>query len=378
MSISTVGLAELRKFLRASWAQTTLIQLARYTVIRGFTLLITVVVGVYMTILIANMGGYVDQIRKAEIREEIAIRVINDPAMRMHSPEDRLRIIEEQARLEERRLGLDQPFLVRSAYFLQNALTLRLGFAQLMSSDSGSRQVQWILIERLPTTILLFATADLLIFFFSVMIALMLSRNYGSWLDRAFVVLSPLSAAPPWFYGLFLIVIFAGWLRLLPFGGLVDAPPPPTFPEYALGVLKHMILPVSALFISSIFISVYSWRTFFLIYSSEDYVELAKAKGLSGRAIEYRYILRPTLPPIMTNFMLTVISLWMGAPILESVFNWPGMGRTLYQAIGLFDTPVIVGATVIFAYLLAITVFVLDIIYAILDPRVRIGEGGQA
>lgn len=139
-----------------------------------------------------------------------------------------------------------------------------------------------------------------------------------------------------------------------------------------------MILPVSALFISSIFISVYSWRTFFLIYSSEDYVELAKAKGLSGRAIEYRYILRPTLPPIMTNFMLTVISLWMGAPILESVFNWPGMGRTLYQAIGLFDTPVIVGATVIFAYLLAITVFVLDIIYAILDPRVRIGEGGQA
>ncbi|WP_416201858.1 ABC transporter permease [Thermoflexus sp.] len=358
--------------------QTTVVQLARYTVIRGFTLLITVVIGVYMTVLIANMGGYVDQIRKAEIREEIAIRIMNDPAMRMRSPEDRLRIIEEQVRLAERRLGLDQPFLVRSAYFLQNALTLRLGFAQLMSSDSGSRQVRWILIERLPTTILLFATADLLIFFVSVLIALMLSRRYGSWLDRAFVVLSPLSAAPAWFYGLFLIVIFAGWLRVLPFGGLVDAPPPPTFPEYALSVLKHMILPASALFISSIFISVYSWRTFFLIYSSEDYVELAKAKGLSGRAIEYRYILRPTLPPIVTNFMLTVISLWMGAPILESVFNWPGMGRALYQAIGLFDTPVIVGATVIFAYLLAITVFVLDIIYAILDPRVRVGEGGQA
>lgn len=378
MSAPAAALAELRKFLWASRMQATVVQLARYTVIRGFTLLITVVIGVYMTVLIANMGGYVDQIRKAEIREEIAIRIMNDPAMRMRSPEDRLRIIEEQARLAERRLGLDQPFLVRSAYFLQNALTLRLGFAQLMSSDSGSRQVRWILIERLPTTILLFATADLLIFFVSVLIALMLSRRYGSWLDRAFVVLSPLSAAPAWFYGLFLIVIFAGWLRVLPFGGLVDAPPPPTSLEYALSVLKHMILPASALFISSIFISVYSWRTFFLIYSSEDYVELAKAKGLSGRAIEYRYILRPTLPPIVTNFMLTVISLWMGAPILESVFNWPGMGRALYQAIGLFDTPVIVGATVIFAYLLAITVFVLDIIYAILDPRVRVGEGGQA
>jgi peptide/nickel transport system permease protein len=124
---------------------------------------------------------------------------------------------------------------------------------------------------------------------------------------------------------------------------------------------------------------VYSNRTFFLIYSSEDYVDMAKAKGLQDREIERRYILRPTLPTIITSFALLLISLWTGAPIFETVFNWPGLGRTIYQAVGLFDTPVIVASTVLFAYLLAITVFLLDFIYALVDPRVKIGgqEGGQ-
>jgi peptide/nickel transport system permease protein len=65
--------------------------------------------------------------------------------------------------------------------------------------------------------------------------------------------------------------------------------------------------------------------------------------------------------------------MWTGAPILETVFNWPGLGRTLFLAVGLYDTAVIVGETVIFSYLLAITVFALDFIYAIVDPRVKIG-----
>lgn len=104
---------------------------------------------------------------------------------------------------------------------------------------------------------------------------------------------------------------------------------------------------------------------------------MAKAKGLPDRLIERRYILKPTLPPILTDFLLTVIYLWTGAVILETVFNWPGLGRALYQAIGSFDTAVIVGAQVIFAYLLAATVFVLDLLYAVVDPRVRIGEEGK-
>jgi peptide/nickel transport system permease protein len=135
-----------------------------------------------------------------------------------------------------------------------------------------------------------------------------------------------------------------------------------------------MILPVLALTLSQIFLQVFSWRTFFLIYSSEDYVDMAKAKGLTSREIERKYILRPTLPTIITSFALLLIITWTGAPILETIFNWPGLGRTLFQAVGFFDTPVIIGGTVIYSYLLALTVFLLDFIYALVDPRVKIGS----
>jgi peptide/nickel transport system permease protein len=158
---------------------------------------------------------------------------------------------------------------------------------------------------------------------------------------------------------------------------MVDAPPPESTIGYALSLGKHLILPTTAIIISTVFLNTYNWRTFFLIYSSEDYVEMAKAKGLSDREIERRYILRPTLPTIITSFALLLITLWTGAIILETVFNWPGLGKALYQAIGLYDTPVIVGSQVIYAYLLAITVFLLDFIYALVDPRVRIGGGGR-
>jgi len=154
---------------------------------------------------------------------------------------------------------------------------------------------------------------------------------------------------------------------------MTDSPPPSNPIDFALNVLKHLILPASSLVISSLFLSIYNWRTFFLIYSSEDYVEMAKAKGLPSRDVERRYILRPTLPTIITNFALTLIGLVGGAIITETVFLWPGLGRTLYEAIGLYDTPVIVGTTIIYAYLLAITVFLLDFIYALVDPRVKIG-----
>ncbi len=158
---------------------------------------------------------------------------------------------------------------------------------------------------------------------------------------------------------------------MLPFGGMVCAAAREPL-NYALSLMKHLILPVTAWLLSAGVLTIYNWRTFFLIYSSEDYVDMAKAKGLSSRAIERRYILRPTLPTIIT-FALTLIALWTGAIILETVFNWPGIGRLNFRAIGLYDTPVIVGISIIYAYLLAITVFLLDFVYALVDPRVKVG-----
>ena len=352
-------------------------RVARYTLARLVTMAITVVIGLYLTILIANMGGYVDKIRMGQIREDVNQKVANNPQNRGLSIGVREKLINDEITLEAHRLGMDRPFIQRSFDFLWDAITLNLGRAQNMTSNSGSGSVRLIILERLPATLVLFGASDIILFILALVFALMLSRSYGSGFDKLSVALTPLSSAPGWFYGIFLILLFASVFHFLPFGGMVDAPPPDDKISYALSVLKHMILPVAAYSISSIFLSIFSWRTFFLIYSSEDYVDMAKAKGLTSRDINSRYILRTTLPTIITSFALLVISSWTGAPIFETIFSWPGLGRALYQAVGLFDTPVIVGETVIFAYLLAITVFLLDIVYAIVDPRVKIGGEGS-
>jgi len=339
-------------------------------------MMVTVTIGVYLTILIANMGGYVDTIMRNEIRDNITQGILANINYRSLSTEAKAELIQTKIATEEKRLGLDQPFAVRSVRYLKNALTLNLGRAIHMKSDQGSKEVRLILLERLPATLLLTGSSELILFFGSVFIALSLSRKYGSFWDKIIIAFSPTSAAPPWFYGIFFILIFAAIFKILPFGGLVDSPSPDNPLDYGLSVLKHLILPASSVIISAIFLSIYNWRTFFLIYSSEDYVEMAKAKGLTSRDIERRYILRPTLPTIITNFALLLITLWTGFIVTETVFLWPGLGITLFRAIGFYDTPVIVGSTIIYAYLLAITVFLLDFVYALVDPRVKVGSGG--
>jgi peptide/nickel transport system permease protein len=353
--------------------ESTFVRVSRYILMRLLTLFVTVVIGIYLTILIANMGGYVDTIMRGEIHDRVTGSILGNAAFLKMAPEVRQKLIDERIAAEEERVGLNVPIAIRNFRYLSSALTLQLGRALNMTSDSGSKQVRLILLERLPATLLLMGISQLFLFFSSVLLALNLSRRYGNFWDKLVVTLSPTSAVPPWFYGIFLILIFAALLKVLPFGGMVDSPPPSNPIDYSLSLLKHLMLPALSLVLSSFFLSIYNYRTFFLIYSSEDYVEMAKAKGLPSRDVERRYILRPTLPNIITNFALLIITLWTGATITETVFLWPGLGRTLYQAIGLYDIPIIVGSTIIYAYLLAMTVFLLDFIYALVDPRVKVG-----
>lgn len=353
--------------------ESTFVRVSRYVVVRLLTLFVTVVIGIYLTIVIANMGGFVDTIMKGEIRERVTQSLIASTVGQQMDPETRQKLIQERIAAEEERMGLNVPIAIRNFRYLSNALTLQLGRAINMTSDSGSKAVRLIILERLPATLLLMGISQLFLFFSSIFLALNLSRRYGNFWDKVVVALSPTSAVPPWFYGIFLILIFAALLKVLPFGGMVDSPPPSNRFDYSLSLAKHLILPGLSLVLSSFFLSIYTYRTFFLIYSSEDYVEMAKAKGLPAREVEQRYILRPTLPNIITNFALLIISLWTGATITETVFLWPGLGRTLYQAIGLYDIPIIVGSAIIYAYMLALTVFLLDFIYALVDPRVKIG-----
>lgn len=348
------------------------LRLFRYVLVRGFSLFLATMGGVYLTILVANMGGYVDQIRRAEIQEQVAERLEQDPSFAALPPELRRRRFEEAVALEEERYGLHRPFLVRSLVHLLHALRLDLGHAYVLTSDSGSRRVAAILRERLPPTLLLFGAAHLLLFVLSLMLALFLTRHYGTFWDRLWTFLAPLSAPPGWFYGLVLIVLFAAWWHWFPFGGMVRVPPPHAWPRYVMDVVHHATLPVAALVLSNLFAGVYHWRTFFLIFAREDYVEMARAKGLPPALLERRYLVRPALPPLVTHFALVMLRSWMGAPVFETVFNWPGLGRVYVEALRALDVPVMVGVTVVFAYLLAGTVFLLDVLYAWLDPRVQV------
>lgn len=355
--------------------QSTLKRVLKYSGVRLISLIITVIIGVYLTIMIANMGGYVDELQKGMIDDRITQEAANDPTVRQMTPAARADYIQQKKELEYQRLRLDEPFIIKSFRFLKNAILLDFGKASMMVSDSGSKQVNLIISERLAPSLLLMGTADLILFFMAMAISLALSRRYGSFIDKVFISLSPLSSMPAWFFGIFLILLFAAVLKILPFSGMIDAPPPEDGWPYVFSVLRHLTLPVVSLIISQSFAAIYGWRTFFLIYSSEDYVEMAKAKGLPSKLIKRRYILRPTLPTILTNFSLLMITSWMGAMLTETIFKWPGLGTVIFRAVGLYDTAVIVATTIIYGYLLAITVFLLDFIYAIVDPRVKVGTG---
>ncbi|MEM1510208.1 MAG: ABC transporter permease [Thermoproteota archaeon] len=345
----------------------------KFLAIRTGTVAISLIIAVYLTIIVANLGGLLDQIKILEISDAVYERIRSDPRFAQYTAEERKMIAEEMIQVEIRRLGLDKPFIVRSFIYLRDALTLNLGRSFNLISNTGSREVRVIIFERLSPTILLFTSSQLIMFFATLFSGLYLSRHYGSKLDKTIVSLAPMSSIPGWFYGIFLIILFASVLKILPYGGMVDAPPPQDKLMYALSVLKHMVLPLTAVFISGFFIGVYGNRTYFLIFSMEDYVEMAKAKGLPPRLIERRYILRPALPPIITGLLLGLIGSWMGGIITERIFTWPGMGTLMYAAISTNDAPVIIGVATIYAFLLAVTVLALDVIYMIVDPRIRYG-----
>ncbi len=347
----------------------------KYTVKKAIILFLTVVVGLYATILIANMGGYVDKIFEGMIADQMMAYGFG--ANRL--PEEQLEQIQWQ--LEEN-MGLHDPFLLRTIRWLLHGLTLNYGEPQYnygffsMVWGRGDENVRKLVFQRLPFTLILVGASNLLVFLASISAALVLSRKYGSLMDRVSATLASLSSAPSWVFGVILLVFAASrYSILLP--KQIDLQFADFSPEFLKLVLRQMILPVIAIFLSIFFQGVYAWRTFFLIYSQEDYVDMARAVGLSARKIERQYILRPTFPYVITSFAMMMITVWESSIALELLFYWPGIGPLFLSAAGRFDTSLIVGIVVVFAYLLATTVFVLDLVYGMVDPRVRVGQNGQ-
>jgi len=372
---------------------------------KALLIAITIFIGTFITIQMMNRdvvtGFTTDRAQMDALMERQVERAVNEfmrtPEIRDLPPEEE---DTKQALIDAFReeliaeTGLNLPTFQRHVKWTLNALTfnwgrIRIGEAIPWGGFFMARQamnLNEIILNYLPNTLLLVGSAYLLVFLIGLPLSLRMSRNYGKWYDKLFSFFAALSSIPSWVYGIILITIFALELRLLPTGRMVGNFPPETTWGYILVVGRHMILPVSAIFLSVFFTLVYSWRTFFITFSSEDYVELGKAVGMSDRKLERNYILKPTLPYVITSFSLMFVTFWQMTLALEVVFNWPGIGwlyvvRALPNLWGESTYPgdlvISISLVVMFAYLMGMVVLLLDLAYVIVDPRIRLSKKGN-
>jgi len=355
---------------------------ARYLGGRTAALLASVVLAVYLTIYVVNLGGFLDQVISAEISLGVAMRVKGGWLRELSAEERSARVEVTVAALEEA-AGLSEPLAARSARWLWRALTLQWGESRLASVRVNGRmtqQVHDLVLNALPKTLLLFGLANLGVFLAGIGLALPLSRNQGRWVDRAIAVLSPLSAGPPWIYGILLTVVVFQVPALRSLTSYLTTWPDRFSWPHLLLILQTMCLPVLSVIASKLLQSVNQWRSYFTLYRSEDYVQTAEALGLGRGRVERRFVLLPALPAVLTHLALLLTALWQEVIVLEYFFRVAGVGQLLIRGLRAHDVPTILGLVVLFAYLLALTLLALEVAIALVDPRVRLGnkqgEGG--
>lgn len=344
----------------------------RYLTKKGLFLIITLVFALYLTVVIANFGGYVDEILRAQARFD-AIRGCNqDLACSQLPPAQKNATIEDNYNSYVESRGLNQDFVSKSFRFTWDLMNFRLGRALELRDLQGTDDVASIIAERLPRTVLLFTTSSLIAAGMGIWLGLRMARKALSVLDRGLTVISiTTTVVPPWVFGILFILVFAFLIPIFPSGGMVSVPAKTDPFEYAWDMVVHMTLPAIALILSAFGSWAYTTRNLVLQILDEDYIYAARARGLPEKTILRRYVLRSASPPTVTSLALTVITSWQGAIITETVFAWPGLGRLFFEAIASLDAPVVIGLTAVYAYLLVLTVFLLDLVYGLLDPRVK-------
>ncbi|PCN50002.1 hypothetical protein B6U99_06810 [Candidatus Geothermarchaeota archaeon ex4572_27] len=216
---------------------------AKYLTKRAVLLIITLIIATYLTILIANLGGYVDEILKSQIEMEVAQQLARNPEFQALPAEKQEEMMRRMvARIKA--MGLDKPFLERSFIYFEKALTLDLGRAMTIRSASGSKCVRDIIFERLPWTVYLFTTGTLLSAVIGIFLGLRMGRRALSTFDRGASMYAIVSQSiPPWFLGIIFILVFAFQLRIFPPGGLVSRPHE-EFLGFLLDFLHHLALPL--------------------------------------------------------------------------------------------------------------------------------------
>lgn len=279
------------------------------------------------------------------------------------------RFTEKTRQILTRMFGLDQPILTRYEKYIVNMLTLNLGVSFL-----SRRPVIEDVMIYLPNTLLLLGLAIALSIVIGIPLGIRAASGRGGKVDALITTIGLISFATPAFlFQLICRLTLSHWLGLFPFGLMHSIPPPSDLLAYTWDVSYHLALPVFTIVaINFGYWSLYS-RNITLDALTEDYITTARAKGVSERDVTYKYAFRASLPPIVTLVALSIPTIVTGAVMTEYIFSWPGIGWWLLDSMMGGDYPAVQGLLFIFSVLMLSANFFADILYAILDPRIRVG-----
>ena len=258
--------------------------------------------------------------------------------------------------------GLDLPLHEQLARYLSHAAVGDFG----VSFRSG-QSVFELLMQRLPATISLGAAALVVGLLIAFPLGILSAIRRGSALDHFARIGSQIGISVPDFWlAILFILLFAGTLRLLPPSGYVALTEDPT--EW----LRHVIMPALTVGLISGSIMTRFIRSATLEANSQDFARTARAKGLYESTVLRDHVLRNAMVPIITVAGIQLASLLAGVIVVEVVFAWPGLGRLTYDAVLARDYPVIQGAVLLVAAIFLVANLVVDALYAIIDPRIRV------
>jgi len=258
-------------------------------------------------------------------------------------------------------LGLDRPLHIQFFTWLWSLLRGDLGI-----SIFSNLPVTRLIGQRLEPTLLLALVSIVLSVVIAVPLGVLAAWKAGSWIDRAVMIFAVVGFSVPVFVvGYILIYIFALELKWLPVQGFRS--PGTDF----LGFLRHIILP--AITLSAIYIALIAriTRASVLEVLEEDYIRTARAKGQTERKVLFAHALRNAAVPIVTVIGIGIALLIGGVVITETVYNIPGLGRLVFDAILKRDYPIIQGLILMFSFVYVLVNLIVDILYTLLDPRIR-------
>ena len=267
--------------------------------------------------------------------------------------------------------GLDQGLATQYVKYLAALATGELGV-----SFTHRRPVSELLAVVLPNTLLLAAAALLLDFLLGVALGVFQAMRARSPTDVALGAGTLFLASVPTFWlGMILIIVFAQWLDFFPVGGIQDAVRGATgWTGRVLDRAWHLVLPAVTLGVVGAATTARYQRAAALDAKAHDYVRTARAKGVPERLVMYRHVLRNALLPTVTLFGLSFPFLLTGSVLIETLFNWPGMGRLAAKAILEHDYPVVSATMLVASVMVVMGSFIADVLTALADPRIRLRE----